>query len=334
MSRFKKEKNNPQGVADYKYKKYVIILSLVAVALLILSVILNVWFLSDYSSRKNSDISIENEFKMLDPVRKYIDRKDRIVDFSSLRDDLQESYSKFPNNAISIYFEYLPTGENISVNKEYAFYPASLVKIPMSMAVMKKVENGEWKLTNELVLMSGDKNSGYGELYKKPIGERFAIEELLREMLINSDNTAHAIFLRNVGMDELFKVNQHLGIEDAYTENGAIRVKDFSVFLKALYMSSYLSGEYSNILLKFLSESSEKEYLVAGIPKEVSFAHKIGIFDDDDTHIYADSGIVYIPNRPYIITVMVLGKGDNPGGDAQKIMKEISDKIYNYVATY
>jgi len=36
--------------------------------------------------------------------------------------------------------------------------PASLIKVPLAMAVMKKIESGDWNLYNELVLMKEDRD--------------------------------------------------------------------------------------------------------------------------------------------------------------------------------
>jgi len=44
----------------------------------------------------------------------------------------------------SVYFEYLPTGANISINKDAEFFPASLLKVPVAMAIAKKIDKREW----------------------------------------------------------------------------------------------------------------------------------------------------------------------------------------------
>jgi len=294
-------------------------------------VIFSLWTWIYYIPQKvKLNAAVDDKYEFLDPLRKVVDKKDRLIGFENLREELNK-YGQDPNNVISIYFEYLPTGGNISVNKDVAFYPASLVKIPMSIAVMKKIEKEEWKLSNELILMASDKNPGFGQLYKESIGTRFSIENLLKELLINSDNTAHQIFYRNISNDELFKVHEHLGIEDAYNSKGAITVKNFSTFFRSLYMASYLNAENSNYLLKVMSQSSAKEYLSAGLPEDIIFAHKIGV--DEEKKIYSDSGIVYINKRPYLLTVAILNKTNQTEGDTKKIMHEISSKVYEYIST-
>jgi D-alanyl-D-alanine carboxypeptidase len=46
--------------------------------------------------------------------------------------------------SISIYYEQLNSGANISVNKDLRLWPASLTKLPVALVVMKKIESGGW----------------------------------------------------------------------------------------------------------------------------------------------------------------------------------------------
>ena len=79
-----------------------------------------------------------------------------------------------------------PTGSNISLNKDAEFYPASLLKVPVAMAVARKIEKGEWKWTKQLVLMSTDKDDKFGTLYKEPTNSTHTIENLVRRSLSDS----------------------------------------------------------------------------------------------------------------------------------------------------
>jgi beta-lactamase class A len=115
--------------------------------------------------------------KFLNPALKVLDKKDLIVNFQELRDSLTSKYEVRNDYLISIYFEYLPTGANIAINKDERIWPASLIKIPIAMAVMKKVQDSKWKLTNELVILDQDKDNEYGSLYKEPTGTTLTIQK-------------------------------------------------------------------------------------------------------------------------------------------------------------
>ncbi len=263
----------------------------------------------------------------IERFRKLIEKKDLIINIQPLRDYLNDRYEKDPD--VSIYFEYLNTGANISANKDADFFPASLLKLPVAIAVAKKIEKGNWKWENKLVLMAADKDDKFGDLYKQPTGSIFTIEELVRRSLSDSDNTANLILLRNLELSEINDVYSHMGLEGFLETDGSISAKKYSVILRTLYSSSYLSDENSQKLLSYLAAKTFMGYLGTALPENIIFSHKIGI--DTEKKIYLDSGIIYLANRPYILVVMTKSKTEQ---QAKDIMKDISDKIFIYVKNY
>ena len=292
-------------------------------------------------SIKNSSQKFKNQYPFLNSSAELINQNNLLVNFQPLREALIRKYEKRDDYLISLYFEYLPTGANISLNKDEKIWPASLIKIPVAMVAMKKIETGEWELTNELVILDEDKDSEFGTLYQKPTGTTLTIEEFLRQSLVNSDNTAHFTLLRNLDGDELEDVYSHLGLDDiiealkkapkAESIDNRITAKRYSVFFRSLYNSTYLLPEYSQIFLDILKDAP-KEHLSKGFPPEVIFVHKTGIRTDEA--VYVDAGIVYVPGRPYLLTVMIQKKDkiSASNNEAEKLFEEISKEIYQYVA--
>lgn len=287
--------------------------------------------------------TIANPYPLLDPGASEIRQNDLLVRFQPLREKLVAQYEQNPDFYVGLYFEYLPTGSNISINNDRAMWPASLIKIPVAMAAMKKIERGQWQLSNELVILDEDKDPSFGQLYREPTGTSLTIETLLHETLVNSDNTAHFVLLRNIDSSELEDVFFHLGLDDilksfknspnAQTEDNRMTAKTYSVFFRSLFNATYLSPENSEHFLTFLTDSGQ-EYVRTGLPTDTVFAHKTGIRADEG--VWADSGIVYVPRRPYLLTIM-LEKRDPNGtineADAALLFKTISTEIYSYVTS-
>lgn len=287
------------------------------------------------------------EYSLLNPSVSLFDKKDLIVNFEELRKSLNKKYERRDDYLVSLYFEYLPTGANINVNRDERIWPASLIKIPVAMTAMQKVNEGHWKLSNELVLLDEDKDMEYGVLYQKPSGTTFSIQTLLEESLINSDNTAHFILLRNIESSELEETYKHLGMDDIIDDlkkkpkdqetDNRMTAKRYTIFFRSLYNSTFLSSEYSQLFLSIL-EKAPKQYLSDGLPQGISFVHKTGVRVDE--HVWADSGIIYAPNRPYLLTVMIQKKRALPyekidpktEEDVQKLFKDISEEVYTYVS--
>lgn len=316
------EKNNDKNKTKQKRKLIFILLSLIVIL-----IATNGWSFYFYA-QNNGDktISENNKYNLLNPARKLFNQEDLIANFQLLRNELNKIGE---DKNISIYFEYLPTGANIAVNKDADFFPASLLKLPLVMSAIKKIEKGDWQWNNELVLMHTDKDERYGDLYQQPIGTRFTIEDLLKKSIIDSDNTAYLIILRNLEANEFDDMTKNLGLNEFFDKDGKISAKKYAVILRSLYNSSYLNEENSQKLLLWMKEAKFKEYLTVGLPGNIIFAHKFGISDEEN--VYLDTGIVYVPKRPYFLIAMI----KNPDKKfAQAKMKEISEKTYNYVANY
>lgn len=275
-----------------------------------------------------------NAFPLLDPARALVEQKYFFSTVEPLRAQMNNIVAQYEKQGdrIGVYFEFLNTGANISINQDGRFWPASLSKMPTALAVMKKVEQGEWKLSNELVLFPEDRSDAFGILYQQPAGTRLTIERLLQELLINSDDTAHRILIRNLSASDFQGLLFALGLENLYDNKYEITAKEYSRIFRSLYSSSYLERPSSSQLLTWLTETPFNDFLASGLPTGVTFAHKIGEHDPEVT--YLDSGIVYVPYRPYLITVMVDAKKGGGRDDAKKIMNALSQAAYTYVANH
>ncbi len=272
------------------------------------------------------------KYNLLDPARSVVEQENFFSTIEPVRRQMKEIVAKYEKdgNKIGVYFEFLNTGANVSINQDARFWPASLSKMPTIFVVMRRVEDGKWKLSNELVLFEEDKDDRFGELYKKPVGTKFTIEELIKETLINSDNTAHKILVRNLSGEEYTDMFEALGMEQLFNEDYNITAKEYSRVFRALYNASYLNRNNSQQLLQWLSESKFNEFVGAGIDPDIVFSHKIG--EEFKEVVFLDSGIVYVPNRPYLITIMVEVEDGGGVEHAQEIMKELSKSAYDYVS--
>lgn len=285
-----------------------------------------------YAKKGDFSDSFTNPYPMIDPLRTLVPQEHFITNIQPLREELYAISDAAAPNEVGIYFEFLNTGANISISQETRFWPASLSKMPTAMVVMKKVEDGEWNLYNELVMFPEDRDDKFGDLYKNAVGTRFTVETLLTELLVNSDDTAHRILIRNLTADDFGELIDGLGLAELYDADYNITAKEYSRIFRSLYVSSFLSREYSQRLLTWLSETPFDSLLGSGIPDSVTFSHKIGIHDPEQT--YLDSGIAYIPNRPFLLTVMVRVNDGGGQASAEAIMGDISKAVYNYVTTY
>lgn len=306
------------------------ILFLIAIAL-----ILGAFFFGK-SKGKVQPNKVVTQFPYIDFSRSFVDQEHYITNIQPLRERLFALSKDFGNDKVSVYIEFLNTGANISINPENYIFPASLLKLPIGMVAMKKVELGQWKLTNELVLMEGDKDFRSGDLKNLladyTTGSTFTIEKLIEELIINSDNTAYNIFSRNLGNDDVKTLVDAIGLDKLADEEGKISAKEYSRVLRSLYTASYLNRVNSQKILTMLDRATFDDYLAGPIDPSVPFSHKYG--RNITVKVYADSGIVYLPNRPYIISVLVQLEEDESEEVVSTFMQTISKETYEYFLNY
>ena len=298
---------------------------IVILSVIVLVLVAIIVFIEVVDKSSSNRIVISPTF-LTDPSRQFYQADDLIINLQPLRDELG-NLEKNPN--ASVYFEALNTGANISINKDAEFFPASLLKVPLVIAVVKKIERGEWKWNMEIALKEADKNKNFGTLWQQPAGTLFTVEELVKQTIINSDDTSYFMLLNNIDPNEIAEVQNYLGLYDFISNDLEISAKKYAPILRSLFSATYLTVEDSEKVLNWMSESNFNDYLAEGMPPATKFSHKIGV--EDTKKIYLDAGIVYLPNRPYILIVMVK---NYDAEHASAIMRDISQRVYKYMSDY
>lgn len=302
----------------------------VLLAIAVCTNLVTLGYIGWYSTRAHT---YETKYSYIDVARNFVPQEHFIVNIQPLRERLHALVASEPDLGVSLYFEFLNTGANVSINNELRVWPASLPKVPMAMIVMRKIEQGDWTLDTEMVLTEEDRQDReYGDLWQKPAGTRFTVEELLVAMLTKSDNTPYRIFLRETTQAELLGIVEELGLQDMFGAEGKLSAKEYSRIFRALYTSSFIKRENSQKILSWLTQSVHKNYLAYPMPPTVPFAHKFGV--QIEKHAHLDSGIAYIPHRPYLLTVAIQGTGaEGERERIERLMHKISTETYLYIST-
>lgn len=254
------------------------------------------------------------------------------IDFRLLQNSL-ETYIAQNNlgGSVGLYFEYLPTGSSIGINEDEVRVGASLLKLPLAVAVFKAVEQGKVDLDERVALKREWLNDGYGDLYKRGEGYRISVREALSYSLSRSDNTAALMLFDTVARAQGTDRPNLLRFIDAnYKETSTYEVlidsRSYSAILKCLYFSCFLSKDNSQEILKYLADSESHERLELYMPTpRPRVAHKIGVFNEQTQ---SDCGIVYLPKRNYVLCIMINGKDPQ----ASKEIGRLSEIVYNYVS--
>lgn len=320
-----KLKESSTGGNKWKYTSITLAILLIATVVYIF-----VYARGDVSVREGQRL-----YPLIDVTRHLIPKEDFLPTLQPLRVRLRELVAAEPNLKISIYIEFLNTGANINLLPEERFIPASLSKLPIAIATLGTIERGIWTLDQVFTLEKEDIFSVSSDIYDEPIGTKFTARKLLEDLIVRSDNTAYRILLRNLPGSEISGLAEAIGLDNLFDTNGEVTTKEYSRLMRSLYTANYLSRENSQYLLELLDKAEFKDFLRSPVPEEVSFPHKFGA--GLDNHTYNDSGIVYLKNRPYLITVMIESadtvKSEIELAEVKRTMKAISNMSYQFFST-
>jgi beta-lactamase class A len=201
----------------------------------------------------------------------------------------------------------LASGDEIGVDWDERFLAASSIKIPILIELFRKAKEGVINLEERVTI--GDD----GVLKEMGDGTAtLALSDLASLMITVSDNTATNILIDLVGMEDVNALMEGFGLSATrllrkMQDTEAIAMgrenyatpREFMRLMAALYtgegMDPWVSEQTLSILMKPKTTAINRL-----LPYQVKVASKYGNVRDS----YCDIGIVYHPERPYVISVM------------------------------
>jgi beta-lactamase class A len=219
---------------------------------------------------------------------------------------------------LSVYFRNMNNGNRFGIDEKEMFSPASLMKLPLLIAYLKKSEEEIWFLEKEVVFVIDPSTYEYKQNFKPEgrlkAGKKYKIIDILKSMIKYSDNEASIFLENNIEFDYFMKVFTDIWIEFPpfveWTFDNNIRIVDYSAFFRVLYNSSYLNKKNSQLALDLLTKTEFKEWLYAWVSDtDISIAHKFGersiVWNNWVERMQLhDCGIIYYPDYPYLLCIM------------------------------
>ncbi len=257
---------------------------------------------------------------------------------STLNRLVQTKSSSGPIDRVSIYFRDLNNGPWIGIGEAEFFSPASLLKVPVMMAIFKRAELEPGFLERRAVyrIIRAGEVDLVQDVYRPSLlveGKDYSILELVEQMIVESDNNATVTLSTILGDNAMKATYAELGLpvpdfsgDTPYLMNA----KQYASFFRILFNASWLNREYSEIALDLLTRTRWSQGLRAGVPLPTKVAHKFGHrASTTSTSIQLhDCGIVYAPEKPYLLCVMISGRSLNAQAD---LLAEISRETWRVV---
>ncbi|CCH53905.1 beta-lactamase [Fibrisoma limi BUZ 3] len=255
----------------------------------------------------------------------------------SLTDSLTAYLRRLPTNAqVSVAVESLADSTRSFHHQADERVPsASLIKLPILIEAMERIKAGQLDPDEIHILTDSEKTGGDGILKTYSHRSRIAYRDIIRLMMIHSDNTATNILINELGMNAINQRIRSLGLAKTQLnrvmmDTAAVRqgrenyvtAREMNQLLTKIYQHQIATPALCDQMLDILKQNENRQTIPRLLPNTVVVAHKTGIL----SYVRGDVGIIYAP-QPFVLSVLVQGVST---AEAERIISEIALMCYNH----
>ena len=225
-----------------------------------------------------------------------------------------EKKIKSYDGVAGVYVRDIKGGWGYGIRPDEEFFSASVIKVPIMVAIYRKVDSGELSFTDSFPTESGDWAAGAGWLQWEDPGKSYTVGDYLWMMMTQSDNVATNALVRIAGgPDRVNEVARSMGAEDTNlyqkvtSERGVVpkydnrtTTRDMAVMLDKVANGKAASVESCKYMKELMQTNELESWLKDPLPKDVPVAHKGGWLYG----VYDEVGIVSHPDHPYSVAVL------------------------------
>ena len=210
---------------------------------------------------------------------------------------------------VGFYYKNLVTGDTLRFQDDMQLQAASVIKIPILIEAFSRLESGTISKADTFAIKKEDKLPSCGALFYMHDGLEVTLEDLYTLMIILSDNTATNILIKHMGIEQINKTLQQIGLKQTKinrllfdSEQSALGVQNYisaseiGYLLEKMYLGELISPAASAEMLHILKNQRLNGKIPFFVPSGIEIAHKTGE-DDGITH---DVAIIYAP-QPFIV---------------------------------
>ncbi|HUI88590.1 MAG TPA: serine hydrolase [Anaerolineales bacterium] len=244
----------------------------------------------------------------------------------------------------------LGTGEEILLEPDVSFHPASIFKVCVMMETFRQARQGLFSLDDPMRIKNEFASIADGSSYSlsveddserdlyEHIGEPFLIRELVFRMITVSSNLATNLLMERLSPQKTTQFIRELGTNDVVVRRGVEDNKAFRIglnnaasargmmqILLKLAKGEVVSKSDSEAMIEILLQQKFNEMIPAQLPAEVRVAHKTGWNDN----LYHDVGILYPPDgNAFVLAIMT--KGIEKEQEAHPLVASLAKRVYDY----
>ena len=254
-----------------------------------------------------------------------------------LDDRLRVIASRTPDTVLGVsVYDYL-SGRSWTFNGDRWFHAASVIKIPVLVALFSAIDQGRVALNARLLVRNRFLSAVDGVPYRvdpgrdadsevhAALGRTMRLRELARQMIVQSSNLATNLLVDLLGVDAIRTAMKELnvqgidvcrgveddrafelGINNRITPDGAVAL------LRAMVAAEAISPESSTRMLTILMEQQFAGTIAPGLPEPVRSVARVAHKTGDISTASHDAGVVFLPGRPpYLVGIFVESTADS-----------------------
>ncbi len=217
------------------------------------------------------------------------------------------------DGVLGVAIEDLSSGQTFLLHGDEVFPQASSIKIAVLAELYHQAQQSKLKLTDLYTVQASDlvpDSDIMGGL--TPGVTRITLRDLATMMVAVSDNSATNVLIDRVGMENVNALLDSLGLAHTRLRRKMMDLKaasegrenvstprEMMSLLDAIYRGNVLNPEMTGDFFKVLSTHKDG-WIPRHLPEDLKVANKPGSLEG----VRNDSGIVFVPNRPFVLCVM------------------------------
>jgi beta-lactamase class A len=254
------------------------------------------------------------------------------TDFNEIEAQLRKEADK-PKLHAGI-FAYEPaTGKYVDVDGHQSIAAASIIKLPVLIALMQEMDKGTLKPSDKVYVTKDLIGGGSGILQWRTPGTQLTLGEATELMIKISDNTATNIVVNALGgMDNVNQRFAKMNLHQTRINNwlpdlgGTNRTSPYELtyLLSRVDQGELISKEGRHWAYQLMEHVKTRSLLPVGLMPGATIAHKTG----DIGSMVGDAGIVQAANgKRYIVAIQV----ERPHNDlrANHLVRHLSRIVYS-----
>ena len=261
-----------------------------------------------------------------------------------LQSRIEETIIGF-NGDIGIYIKDLHTGKTVLINADTIFPTASIVKVPILIGVMDKIQRGELAYDSALVYKDSLLYEGEDILGSFKHNEKILLKKVLMLMLTTSDNTA-SLWLQSLAgkgtrineiLDSLGLVNTRVNSRTPGRENnrtqygwGQTTPKEMGILFEKIYRNEIFSSAACDRMMRSLGRNYwDLNEAISQVPPYIEVFSKNGCVNASRSEVL----LVNAPHKPYIFCIFTKNNKDtkwNHANEAWTMARKLSLILWRY----